>query len=94
MKAIDFENATAFDEFEYSALVSRMEVFTVSKRELALETDFQHGKSDRLAGKPCASAGGAYLNGWYSPEVEFYYIPKAAAEIFKAYSESLNPLTH
>lgn len=30
-----------------------------------LMNQYAQGKSDRLAGKPCASANGQYLNGWY-----------------------------
>jgi hypothetical protein len=28
-------------------------------------TEWQKGKADRKAGKPCESANGAYLDGWY-----------------------------
>ena len=27
---------------------------------------FEHGKQDRLIGKPCCSSNGKYLDGWYS----------------------------
>ena len=29
-------------------------------------SEFEQGRADRLAGKPCGSANGAYLDGWYS----------------------------
>lgn len=28
--------------------------------------EYRQGRKDRLNGKPCASANGQYLNGWYS----------------------------
>lgn len=28
--------------------------------------EFDQGRADRLAGRPCGSANGAYLDGWYS----------------------------
>lgn len=65
----------------YTDTVERTEVFTVSDDELAKERLFQIGRTDRKTGKPCASANGAYLNGWYSPETEHYYITKAAAHL-------------
>lgn len=30
--------------------------------------EWQKGRDDRLAGQPCRSANGAYLEGWYSVE--------------------------
>lgn len=30
------------------------------------EDYFAEGRSDRIAGKPCRSANGGYLDGWYS----------------------------
>lgn len=29
-------------------------------------TQFDQGRADRIAGKPCRSANGSYLDGWYS----------------------------
>lgn len=65
----------------YNQNVTRSEQFTVSEGTLNQERQFQLGKQDRKAGKPCASANGAYLNGWYNPETDYYYIPKAAAHL-------------
>lgn len=65
----------------YKQDVTRTEEFTISEAELNQERQFQLGRSDRKAGKPCASANGAYLNGWYSPDTEHYYIPAAAAHL-------------
>lgn len=28
--------------------------------------EFDRGRADRIAGEPCRSANGSYLNGWYS----------------------------
>jgi len=28
--------------------------------------EFERGRADRVAGEPCRSANGAYLDGWYS----------------------------
>jgi hypothetical protein len=66
---------------EYTAQVTRNEVFSVSESTLEKERTFQKGKEDRKAGKPCASANGAYLNGWYAPDTDFYYITKEAAHL-------------
>lgn len=65
----------------YSQNITRSEQFTVSEATLNQERQFQLGKKDRKKGKPCASANGAYLNGWYSPETDYYYITKAAAHL-------------
>jgi hypothetical protein len=61
--------------------VTRTEIFEVSDGDLNRERTFQKGKQDRIARLPCCSANGAYLNGWYNPEVECYYIPKAALHL-------------
>lgn len=65
----------------YTQPITRNEVLTVSEGDLHRERNFQLGKSDRKRGKPCASANGAYLNGWYSPETDYYYITKHAAHL-------------
>lgn len=68
----------------YIQPVTRMEEFEVSEHDLGMERTFQIGKADRKAGKPCASANGAYLNGWYSDESQrFYYIVEAAAHLLE-----------
>ena len=66
---------------EYSQPVTRTEIFELSKDDLRKERQFQRGKTHRGKGLPCMSTNGAYLNGWYEPETEFYYIPKAAAHL-------------
>ena len=35
-------------------------------QKMAVVSDFEKGRSDRLRGLPCRSANGAYLDGWYS----------------------------
>lgn len=65
----------------YSAPVTTMEIFDISEAELNKERNFQLGKQHRKEGKPCASANGAYLDGWYNPEKDYYFIPKAAARL-------------
>lgn len=37
-----------------------------SKPQLQKAKHWDEGRTDALAGKPCASANGAYLEGWYS----------------------------
>lgn len=66
---------------EYTQPVTRTEVFDVSDWELNKERNFQLGKSHRKQGLPCASVNGAYLDGWYNPETEFYFITKHAAHL-------------
>jgi hypothetical protein len=68
----------------YHAPVTRMESFDVSDAELDRERVFQVGKADRKAGRPCCSANGAYLNGWYSPDKDYYYITAHAAHLLRA----------
>jgi hypothetical protein len=60
----------------------RVDIATMKKITFERDTQRQHidrkhlggyrwwlqGQSDRLAGKPSASANGRYLEGWYSPE--------------------------
>jgi hypothetical protein len=46
----------------------------VTQGDLEREHSFQRGRDDRKEGKPASSANGAYLNGWYSPEKECYYV--------------------
>ncbi len=45
--------------------------------------NYARGRHDRLEGKPCASAIGSYLDGWYSPERPFYFISEAQSIAFK-----------
>ncbi len=78
------EQARAIGLHEYKQPVTRFETFHVSDHDLQLERTFQAGKRDRLAGKPCASANGAYLNGWYNPKTPFYYITRHAAHLLAA----------
>lgn len=33
-------------------------------------TQWEKGRADRLAGEPCKSANGGYLEGWYSVRVK------------------------
>ncbi len=68
-------------ELSYIESVTRTEVFTVSESDLRKEKAFQIGKNDRKNGLPCKSANGAYLNGWYNPDKDFYYITPAAAHL-------------
>ena len=70
-------------ELQYKQTVGRVETFSVTRRDIERERAFQQGKQDRKDGKPCASANGAYLNGWYSPDTDYYYIPAAAAHLLK-----------
>ncbi len=54
---------------------------TPSPRDLAMEKYFQEGRKDRMAGQPCKSANGAYLNGWYSPEKPTYYVTETPQDV-------------
>jgi hypothetical protein len=67
----------------YSVVVPvvRLEVQTVTELDLHKERLFQLGKEDRLNKRPCRSAEGAYLNGYYNPETAFYYITAAFAHL-------------
>jgi hypothetical protein len=66
---------------EYTVEVTRTEIRSVSEADLERERIFQAGRADRKAGKPCASANGAYLNGWYNPDTLHYYITADAAHL-------------
>lgn len=66
---------------EYPVEVTRTEIHSVSAGDLQRERIFQLGRADRKSGRPCASANGAYLNGWYSQELPHYYITAAAAHL-------------
>lgn len=66
---------------EYSEPVTRTEHFHVTKAQLEKERRFQIGKRHRKQGLPCMSANGAYLDGWYNPEKDFYFITEHAAHL-------------
>lgn len=66
---------------QYAMSITRMEIFEVSNATLQKERNFQIGKSHRKAGLPCMRTDGAYLNGWHSPETDYYYITKHAAHL-------------
>ena len=66
---------------EYTAPVTRMEVFEVSDRVLNQERIFRMGQADRKNRRPCASANGCYLNGYYNPELACYYVSKFALHL-------------
>jgi hypothetical protein len=38
---------------------------TALHRRISRQLQLERGKYDRLTGRPCRSADGAYLNGWY-----------------------------
>ena len=65
----------------YKSEATRIEELQVSEATLQKEAQFQLGKLHRKKGLPCMSANGAYLNGWYSPETDYYYITKEAAHL-------------
>ena len=65
----------------YNSPVTRIEELQVTEPTLQKEAQFQLGKLHRQKGLPCMSSNGAYLNGWYSPEKDFYYITKEAAHL-------------
>jgi len=48
-----------------------------SKHQLRKHANYENGRRDRKNNLPCKSANGAYINGWYNPEVPFYYITAA-----------------
>ena len=66
---------------EYTVEVTRTEVRTVSEGVLQAERAFRAAQAERKAGKPCRSANGVYLNGWYNPELPRYYVTEAAEHL-------------
>ncbi len=77
----------------YKKEVTRTEIFQISEAELNRERKFQKGKQDRLAGKPCAFTDGCYLDGWYNPQIELYFISKEAAQFLGGRREITFSLT-
>jgi hypothetical protein len=57
------------DEFQHALKMeqSRLEIAEMWARANPSRTtlNYEAGRRDRLKGKPCASANGAYLDGWY-----------------------------
>lgn len=51
-----------------SELAGHLPYPVVSKQIGRRAKEWQKGRDDRLAGQPCRSANGAYLEGWYSVE--------------------------
>lgn len=66
---------------EFTEQVTRTEIFHVSEAVLNRERMFQKGKADRKAGQFCRSPNGAYVNGWNSPDTDYYYITASAAHL-------------
>ncbi len=53
------------------------------KHDRAKYRRWLQGQSDRLAGKPCSSANGNYLDGWYAPDATIpdYFTHEYAAQL-------------
>lgn len=52
----------------------------VSPNDILSEKIYQEGRKDRADGKPCKSANGAYLNGWYGDTPHYYLTESEAKE--------------
>lgn len=49
----------------FSILTKSGEFLPIENRRW-VSSKFEQGRADRIAGDPCRSANGAYLDGWYS----------------------------
>ena len=65
----------------YETSVTRTEIHYVSDTDIKNERQFRLGQIDRRLGEPCKSTNGAYLNGWYSPCFDSYYVPADAVHL-------------
>ena len=54
----------------YKEITVRVPIEKPNAYQLARVSKYRQGQHDRRNGKPCASANGAYLDGWYDPENE------------------------
>lgn len=66
---------------EYTTIIEVKVVLSISDGQLNRERQFQKGKQDRKKGLCCMSNHGAYLEGWYNPDKNYYYITKDAAHL-------------